>query len=123
MKLNKPKYHFFKNTKYALDGLKDAFQNESSFRLQILAFIFFGITALYLPIENIYKAILVVSLFFNIIAETINSAIERVVDLCTSEIHPLAKNAKDLGATIVFLTINLTILIWILVLAFAFKII
>lgn len=36
--------------------------------------------------------------------EMFNSAIERVVDLATSELHPLAKQAKDMaaGAVLVF---------------------
>ena len=121
--LNKPKYNFFKNTVYALEGLKDAFLNESSFRLQDLAFLIFTVLIIYLPIEYKFKAILFISLFLNIIAEIINSAIERVVDLCTKEIHPLAKNAKDLGATVVFLSILTTVIIWLIVLLFAFKII
>ena len=32
------------------------------------------------------------------ISEIFNTAIERTIDLATSEKHPLAKHAKDLGA-------------------------
>lgn len=121
MKLNKPKYNIFKNSSYAIDGFTDALRTETSFKLQIFAFILFSIIVFLLPIDEVYKYILFLSLFINLIAETINSAIERVVDLCTNEIHPLAKNAKDLGATAVFLSIILTILIWILTLKIAFE--
>ncbi len=113
MKLNKPKYSLFKNGMYALEGLVDITKRESSFKLQLLAFLTFSIIAFNLPIEEVYSYILFLSLFLNIIAEVVNSAIERVVDLCTSEIHPLAKSAKDLGATAVLLSIVFTSLIWI----------
>jgi diacylglycerol kinase (ATP) len=40
-----------------------------------------------------------------LLAETINSSIERVVDLVTLEHHPMAGRAKDVGSTIVFLSL------------------
>lgn len=120
MKLNKPKYNFFKNTTYAVEGFIDVTKRESSFRLQLLGFFTFSVVSFSLPIENFYSYILFLSLFLNIIAEVVNSAIERVVDLCTDEIHPLAKSAKDLGATAVMLSITVTLLIWFFTLKEAF---
>ncbi|PKN13991.1 MAG: diacylglycerol kinase, partial [Deltaproteobacteria bacterium HGW-Deltaproteobacteria-24] len=46
------------------------------------------------------------------LAETINSAIERVVDLVTLEHHEMAKRAKDVGSTIVFLSIGIFVVVW-----------
>ena len=69
MKLNKPKYHLFKNTRYALDGLKDVIQNETSFRLQMVAFIIFSIIAFSLQIEKVYQYILFISLFLKQISK------------------------------------------------------
>ena len=43
--------------------------------------------------------------------ELINTAIERVVDLVTSEYHPLAKEAKDIAAGAVFVAAILSIVI------------
>ena len=54
-----------------------------------------------------------------LIVELINSAIENVVDLVTKEIHPLAKNAKDIGSTAVMFCIGLHVIIWIVVLLWA----
>lgn len=39
------------------------------------------------------------------LAEIINSAIERCVDLVTLHYHEMAKRAKDVGSAIVFLSI------------------
>jgi len=47
----------------------------------------------------------VFAVFFVLAAETVNTAIEAVVDLCTSEIHPLAKVAKDCAAGAVLLAV------------------
>ena len=35
---NQPKYNFFKNTSYALDGLIDIVKNEKSFKIELVLF-------------------------------------------------------------------------------------
>ncbi|NOR58504.1 MAG: diacylglycerol kinase, partial [Sulfurimonas sp.] len=57
------------------------------------------------------------------LAEVTNSSIERVVDLVTSDYHILAKQAKDAGATLVLLSLIVTSLIWVSVLAVAFNLV
>ena len=123
MKLNKPKYSLFKNTTYALEGLVDIIKNESSFKMQLLLFFVMGFVAIMLPISFGYASILFLSLFIPIMAEVANSAIERVVDLVTLDYHIMAKRAKDAGATLVFLSLLLTGLIWVAVLVVAFDLI
>lgn len=120
MALNKPKYTLFKNTRYALNGLIEVTKNEKSFRLQILLFCVGMIVAWTLPITFLYKSILAVSLFIPLIAEVINSSIERTVDLVTFDHHELAKRAKDAGAALVFLSLAMLALIWVLTLYSAF---
>ena len=112
MALNKPRYTLFKNTTYALNGLVEITKNEKSFRLQIVLFVAGIIVACSLPIDFVSKAILAVSLFIPLIAEVINSAIERAVDLVTFEHHELAKRAKDAGAALVFLSLSMLAVIW-----------
>jgi len=123
MALNKPKYTLFKNTTYALAGLKDIVQHESSFKLQILLFVVMSIVAWNLPITFVQASILSLSLFIPIMAEITNSAIERGVDLVTLEYHELAKRAKDAGAALVFVSLVFTGAIWMSVLAVAFKLV
>ncbi|WP_310440219.1 diacylglycerol kinase [Sulfuricurvum sp.] len=120
MALNKPEYTLFKNTRYALNGLLEVTKNEKSFRLQIILFVIGMIIAWSLPIGFISKAILSVSLFIPLIAEVINSAVERTVDLVTYEHHELAKRAKDAGAALVFLSLGMLAFIWGLTLYEAF---
>lgn len=123
MKLNKPKHSLFRNGKYALEGLVDITKNETSFKWQIFMFVTMGVIAWVLPIKFQFSAMLFLSLFIPVIAEVANSAIERVVDLVTSEYHILAKQAKDAGASMVLLSLILTGFIWLSVLAVAFDLV
>ena len=104
---NKPKYHLFKNTQYALDGLKHILKTENSFKLELILGIFIFSTIYIIDIELIYKLVLVVTAFMVLITELLNSAIENVVDLVTKDIHPLAKTSKDIGSTAVMFSIIL----------------
>jgi diacylglycerol kinase (ATP) len=115
----KPKYNFFKNTGYAISGLVEVFQSEKSFRMHLLAFVIFSAIALLLPVEALYKWILILSMIPNFIVELINSAIERTVDLVTDEYHPLAKKAKDAAAAAVMITILFATAIWVGVIYFS----
>ena len=119
--LNKPKHNLFRNGKYALEGLIDITKNETSFKWQILLFVLGNILAWVLPVSFGYSAILSISLFIPLLAEIINSAIERVVDLVTQDYHILAKNAKDAGAAIVLISLIVTALIWIATLIVGLK--
>ena len=123
MALNKPKYSLYKNGRYAVEGFIELVQNESSFKLQVLAFVGLSIVAWVLPIDFVYKAVLSLSLFIPIMSEVANSSIERVVDLVTKDYHILAKRAKDAGATLVLLSLFLTGGIWLSVLALAFRLV
>lgn len=120
MKLNKPKHSLFRNGMYAVEGFVDIVKNETSFKWQLLMLFVMGIVAWNLPISFAHASILFLSLFIPILAEVANSAIERVVDLVTTDYHILAKQAKDVGATMVLLSLVVTALIWISVLIVAF---
>ncbi len=120
--LNKPKYTLFKNTQYALAGLAEVTKHESSFKLQVLLFVVLSVVAWSLPIAFVYSAVLNIALFIPLLAELTNSAVERVVDLVTSEYHELAKRAKDAGAALVFVSLVTAGSIWIATLCLAFGI-
>ena len=61
------------------------------------------------------KLFMFISLMGVLIAEAINSAIERVVDLVTLEHHDMAGRAKDAGSTVVFLSIITCSVVWLIV--------
>jgi diacylglycerol kinase (ATP) len=113
---NKPKYSLFKNTKYAIDGLVHAIKTETSFKLELLLSPIVAVAIYMLPLEFYSQMILFVTLVMVMIVELLNSAVENVVDMVTKEFHPLAKAAKDIGATAVLFTLLLHLGCWIAVL-------
>ena len=118
----RPKYHFLKNTDYAIDGFKDVYSSESSFRIELALFVIIQIVNIFLPIEIGYKFMIGFILFIPLMAELANSSIERVVDLASPKQHILAKQAKDAGASLVFVSLAFSGLGIISILMFAFDI-
>ena len=113
---NQPKYNFSKDSSYALNGLKDLIQNETSFKIElIIALILLPLIFIF-DVTLVEKILLFISLMGMLIAEATNSAIERVVDLVTLEHHDMAGRAKDVGSTVVFLSITLFSVTWGLIL-------
>ena len=109
---NQPKYNFFKNTKYAINGLKDLIKNESSFKIELIIVILLLPTILFFPVNLETKLLMFITLMGMPLAEIINSAIERAVDLVTLHYHEMAKRAKDAGSAIVFLSIFIFVVTW-----------
>ncbi|MCK5708248.1 MAG: diacylglycerol kinase [Candidatus Aureabacteria bacterium] len=98
---------------YSYDGLREAFKNEEAFRQELLLSVVLIPIAIILPISFISKALMISSVIFLLIVELLNSAIEAIVDRISTEKHPLAKRAKDMGSAAVLLSIiNLTV-IWV----------
>lgn len=117
---NQPKYHFFKNTTYALKGLRDIIAHETSFRLELILVLFLTPVLFFIPVELSYKLLMFIALMGMPIAEAMNSAIERVTDLVTLEYHEMAGRAKDAGSAVVFLSIVVFVVVWFLCLVKAY---
>ena len=109
---NQPKYSIFKNAFYAIDGVVAAFKQETSFKLELFFGVLLTIAIIWLPLSFYAKTVLIVTMVLVPIVELLNSAIENVVDLATQEIHPLAKNAKDMGAAAVLFAVLLHLGCW-----------
>ncbi|NIP30744.1 MAG: diacylglycerol kinase [Candidatus Dadabacteria bacterium] len=101
---------------YSIDGIKSAYKNEAAFRQELLLFAILTAVAIALPITTIMKLFLILCHTSIIIVELINSALESVVDLVSSEQSTLAKEAKDMGSSAVLLTILCTTVVWVYVL-------
>lgn len=117
---NQPKYNFFKNTTYALKGLVDLVKTETSFKIELIITIILLPVIVFIDATLTNKALMFITLMGMILAETTNSAIERVVDLVTMEHHDMAGRAKDVGSAIVFFSIFIFIVTWAIILADTF---
>ncbi|MGF9975158.1 diacylglycerol kinase family protein [Viridibacillus arvi] len=94
---------FLKSFQYAFQGIVYAFR-EQNFRFHLLAAIIAIIAGLLTGLSQTEWLVIIIVIAIMLTLEMINTAIERVVDLATTEIHPLAKQSKDLaaGAVLVF---------------------
>ncbi|MBS4176297.1 diacylglycerol kinase family protein [Lederbergia citrea] len=89
--------------KYAFHGLKYAAKSERNFQIHLTTALLVTVCASILNINKMEWLFIFVSIFGVIALELVNSALERVVDLATDEIKPLAKQAKDLAAAAVLM--------------------
>ncbi len=92
--------------------MKDVIAHETSFKIELLIAAILLPLLLILDLSLLYKLVMFMSIMGMLIAEVINSAIERVVDLVTLEHHEMAGRAKDVGSAIVFLSIMVFVVVW-----------
>ena len=93
---------FIKSIKYSLDGLFYAYRYEQSLWIHGCAVLLAVILGIIFQIKLSEWAIIFIALGIILALELINTAIEAAVDLTTTEIHPLAKVAKDCGSAASF---------------------
>jgi diacylglycerol kinase (ATP) len=103
-------------TAYSLAGLKAAFQKEAAFRQLLLMALVLIPLAFTLDVVRVERALLVGVVVLALIIELLNSAIESTVDRISLELHPLSKQAKDMGSAAQLLTLGMIFLTWTIIL-------
>jgi diacylglycerol kinase len=88
----------------AISGIAYAFLRQRNMKIHCLAAILVVIDGLTVGLSQIEWAVISITIFLVLTAETINTAIEKTVDLITDDYHMMAKLAKDLAAGAVLLT-------------------
>ena len=86
---------------FAFEGLRYAFRNQRSLRIETIIAGFTVVIGFALDISRLEWVIVIISIFFIIGLELVNTAIEAVVDLVSPDYHPLAKVAKDVASAAV----------------------
>ncbi len=102
---------------YAFEGVKTAFKREPNFRLHIIIALAVLTLGILLRLSLIEWLILTYTIFFVIVLELLNTAIEALVNLVSPNIQPEAKVAKDVSAAMVFVAAILAIIIGIMLFA------
>jgi len=113
---NQPKYNFFKNASYALEGIKDLIKTETSFKIEVVIAILLLPILIFIDVTLMDKIVMFITLMGMLIAEAMNSAIERVVDLVTLDHHIMAGRAKDVGSAVVLLSVIVFVVVWSIIL-------
>ena len=92
---NKP---FFQRLRFALNGIKSAWNTESSFRTQIFLGVGMLIFMSFLRPAPVWWALIILTMAGVLAGELINTALEHIVDRLHPKQHPLIAKAKDCAA-------------------------
>lgn len=99
---------------YSCDGFVETLKSEAAFRQELLLCAVLLIVVFLLPaVTIIEKLFLISTLFFVLLTELVNTAIEAVVDRISDKIHPLSKKAKDVGSLLVLLSFIYLGIVWV----------
>ena len=98
--------------RYSIAGFRHATRHEAAFQQEVLLFLLLLPAAVLLPVPTLDRLLIVLSMLLVIVVELLNSAIEATVDRISSERHPLAGQAKDMGSAAVFLALAMSLGCW-----------
>lgn len=101
---------------YSRDGLAAAWQYEAAFRQLVWLHAALLVVQFFCDFDTPVRMLLLGVSFLSLITEVLNSAIEATIDYISSERHPLAKRAKDLGSAAQLLALVMTALLWLMAL-------
>ena len=98
-----------KSFRYAQQGLLKVFHEEQNFAVELLIGLVAISLAVFLEFSLTKWAILLLTCGLVLVAELLNSAIERVTDLLKPRLDVYVKEIKDIMAAAVFLAAGLSI--------------
>jgi diacylglycerol kinase len=101
----------YRSFRAALRGFGWLILSERHFQLHLVAAVAAILLGLILGLTAVEWAILAVTIGLVLVAEAINTAIEHTIDLTVRQIHPLARNAKDIGAAAVLIAAAISVLV------------
>jgi diacylglycerol kinase (ATP) len=102
-------------TFFSFAGLKTAWQSEAAFRQECLLAAVLIPAGLWLGQNAVQRALLIGSCLLVLIVELLNTAVEYVVDRVGMDHHRLSGQAKDVGSAAVFMSLALTLIVWVLI--------
>lgn len=97
------KHSFIKSFGYAFEGIVTAFREEWNFKIHLLLALIAIVLGFYLKISSGEWVVIIFAIFFVLIMELVNTAIETVVNISSPGISKKAKVAKDVSAAAVLL--------------------
>lgn len=98
---------FIRSFGYAIEGFVTAVRTERNIKVMLALGVAAVIAGIVLKIDLLSWCLVALCIGMVLFAELINTAVEAVVDLATTELHPLAKRAKDIAAASVY-TLSIT---------------
>jgi diacylglycerol kinase len=106
---------FIRSFRYALAGFGHILRKHQNIRFHILMAIAAVILAYILNVSYLEYLFVLITIFFVIICEMMNTAIEEMTDLITKEHRREAMIAKDVAAAAVFLAAIFAIIVGLMI--------
>lgn len=106
----------FQAAGYSQAGLLAAFKGEAAFRQLVLLNLLLIPIALMLDVSKVERALMIAVCLLALIVELLNSAIEATVDRISLSLHPLSKQAKDMGSAAQFVVLSMIAVVWAVIL-------
>lgn len=101
---------------YSFDGLCAAFKGEAAFRQLVLLNVILVPLAFIVDVSKGERALLIAVCLLALIVELLNSAVEAAIDRISLDLHPLSKNAKDMGSAAQMVSLTMIAVVWAMVL-------
>lgn len=89
--------------RFAIAGIGKVIKSENNFRFHLFAAFCVLIAGFWLQISHTEWLFIILAIAMVLVAEAFNSAIEKLVDIASPQIHPLAGWIKDVAAGAVLL--------------------
>ena len=99
-----PRAGFFRSFSYAGQWVWHVVRTQRNMRVHLLAGAAAVAASLVLRISAVDWACVLLAIGLVLTAETLNTVVEALADLCTDDYHPLAKIAKDAAAGAVLIS-------------------
>ncbi|PRO69131.1 diacylglycerol kinase [Alteromonas gracilis] len=103
-------------TYYSIKGLRAAFASEAAVRQEIFAMLILVPFAVYADVTNVERILMIMSLCVVLITELLNTAVEKLCDHVSTDIHLLIGRAKDIGSAAVLVSLLLAAFVWLTIL-------
>jgi diacylglycerol kinase (ATP) len=97
---------------YSFDGLSAAFRGEAAFRQLVLLNVILIPMAFIVDVSKGERALLIAVCLLALIVELLNSAVEAAIDRISLDLHPLSKNAKDMGSAAQMVSLTMIAIVW-----------
>ena len=95
----------FRAMQYSEQGIRSAWRDEAAFRQELVLVLLLAPLTLWLGLPRLDTVVLLALMGLVLVAELLNSGLEAVVDMATTDINALAAKAKDCGSAAVFVSL------------------
>lgn len=107
--------NFLEALKNSINGIKYTIKSGRNFKIQLVFAIFAILAGIIFKISMQEWAILTIIIFLVLFAEMVNTAVETIVNMITTEYNENAKNAKDISAGAVTLCALCSIIVGLII--------